>query len=152
MTAEWIRFGAAAGLLALGLVFEVMAVFGVNRFRKALNRMHAAAMGDTLGILFVLMGLMVMRGWSMDSLKLFLVIGFFWIASPVSGHMISRLEMMTDENLGEMTLILKRKKKKTEADQKTAGQKVSGQKAIRENVQDRKKEEQERRNKGNEIF
>lgn len=105
MTAEWIRFGAAAGLLILGLVFEVMAVFGVNRFQKALNRMHAAAMGDTLGILFVLMGLMVMRGWSMDSLKLFLVIGFFWIASPVSGHMISRLEVMTDQELGEVALI-----------------------------------------------
>ncbi|MEH2930960.1 sodium:proton antiporter [Clostridiaceae bacterium] len=119
MTAEWIRFGAAAGLLILGLVFEVMAVFGVNRFQKALNRMHAAAMGDTLGILFVIMGLMVMRGWSMDSLKLFLVIGFFWIASPVSGHMISRLEMMTDDNLGEMTLILKRKKKKTGVRQET---------------------------------
>ena len=119
MTAEWIRFGAAAGLLILGLVFEVMAVFGVNRFQKALNRMHAAAMGDTLGILFVIMGLMVMRGWSMDSLKLFLVIGFFWIASPVSGHMISRLEMMTYDNLGEMTLILKRKKKKTGVRQET---------------------------------
>ena len=172
MTAEWIRFGAAAGLLALGLVFEVMAVFGVNRLQKALNRMHAAAMGDTLGILFVLMGLMVMRGWSMDSLKLFLVIGFFWIASPVSGHMISRLEMMTDENLGEMTLILKRKKKKTEPDQKMAGQKIAdqkiagqkiagqkvsgqkmaGQEAMRENVQGRKKEEQERGDMGNEIF
>ena len=31
----------------------------------------------------------------MDSLKLFLVILFFWSAGPVSGHMISRLEAMT---------------------------------------------------------
>lgn len=142
MTAEWIRFGAAAGLLILGLVFEVMAVFGVNRFQKALNRMHAAAMGDTLGILFVIMGLMVMRGWSMDSLKLFLVIGFFWIASPVSGHMISRLEMMTDDNLGEMTLILKRRKKKTGV----------GQEAEQENLQRRKIEERQKEGMKNEIF
>ena len=107
MTAEWIRFGAAAGLLILGLVFEVMAVFGVNRFHKALNRMHAAAMGDTLGILFVFAGLIVMRGFSMDSLKLFLVILFFWSAGPVSGHMISRLEAMTDEELGKILIIRK---------------------------------------------
>ncbi len=107
MTTEWIRFAAAASLLILGLVFEILAVFGVNRFRRALNRMHAAAMGDTLGILFVLLGLIVMRGFSMDSLKLFLVVAFFWTASPVSGHMISRLEAMTDEELGELIVMQK---------------------------------------------
>ena len=36
---------------------------------------------------------------------LFLVVLFFWIASPVSGHMISRLEVMTDQELGEVALI-----------------------------------------------
>ena len=107
MTTEWVRFAAAASLFILGLVFEILAVFGVNRFRRALNRMHAAAMGDTLGILFVLLGLIVMRGFSMDSLKLFLVVAFFWTASPVSGHMISRLEAMTDEELGELIVMQK---------------------------------------------
>ena len=48
----------------------------------------------------------------MDSLKLFLVVAFFWIASPVSGHMISRLEAMTDEELGEITVIRKELKTK----------------------------------------
>ncbi len=83
----------------------ILAVFGVNRFHKALNRMHAAAMGDTLGILFVFLGLILVRGISFDSLKLFLVILFFWMASPVSGHMVSRLEAMTDEELGELLVI-----------------------------------------------
>ncbi len=106
----WIRLFLSVGCLAIGIVFEILAVFGVNRFRKALNRMHAAAMGDTLGILFVFLGLILMRGFSMDSLKLFLVILFFWLASPVSGHMISRLEMMTDENLGEIHVFHNEKK------------------------------------------
>lgn len=105
MIGQWIRFAAVAALLLTGLFFEVLSVFGVNRFKKALNRMHAAAMGDTLGILFILLGLMVMRGFSLDSLKLFLIIAFFWMASPVSGHMISRLEAMTDQNLGEIEVI-----------------------------------------------
>lgn len=105
MILEWIRFILAAGCLILGLVFMMLAVFGVNRLYHALNRMHAAAMGDTLGILFVFLGLMLMRGFSMDSLKLFLVILFFWMASPVSGHMISRLEAMTDEKLGEISVL-----------------------------------------------
>ena len=107
MIGEWIRFGISAGCMVLGLVFMVSAVFGVNRFHHALNRMHAAALGDTLGILFVILGLIVMRGFSMDSLKLSMVIVFFWIASPVSGHMISRLEAMTDERLGEISVLEK---------------------------------------------
>ncbi len=112
MIVDGIRLITAAGLLVLGLFFEILAVFGVNRFHRALNRMHAAAMGDTLGIFFVLLGLMVIRGFSMDSLKLFLVVAFFWIASPVSGHMISRLEAMTNEELGEITVIRKELKTK----------------------------------------
>ncbi len=109
VTVQWIRFVVSAGCLLAGLVFMILAVFGVNRFHRALNRMHAAAMGDTLGILFVFLGLMLMRGFSMDSLKLFLVILLFWLAGPVSGHMISRLEAMTDENLGEILVIDKGK-------------------------------------------
>ena len=107
MTWRWIQLTAAAACLLVGIIFMILAVFGVNRFHKALNRMHAAAMGDTLGILFVFAGLIVMKGFSMDSLKLFLVILFFWSAGPVSGHMISRLEAMTDEELGKILIIRK---------------------------------------------
>nr|WP_234852390.1 monovalent cation/H(+) antiporter subunit G [Lachnoclostridium pacaense] len=107
MTWRWIQLAAASVCLLVGIIFMILAVFGVNRFHKALNRMHAAAMGDTLGILFVFAGLIVMKGFSMDSLKLFLVILFFWSAGPVSGHMISRLEAMTDEELGKILIIRK---------------------------------------------
>ncbi|MCI9162612.1 MAG: hypothetical protein HFG59_05040 [Lachnospiraceae bacterium] len=138
MVLAWMRFAAAAGLLLLGLVFEVLAVFGVNRFRRALNRMHAAAMGDTLGILFVMLGLMVLKGWSMDSLKLFLVVAFFWIASPVSGHMISRLEAMTDEDLGEILVM----DKTLEA----GGQETRGQKAENQEAEGQRTEAQEAEN------
>lgn len=121
MVVAWCKFAAAAICLCIGLVFMVLAVFGVNRFRKALNRMHAAALGDTLGILFIFLGLMIIRGFSLDSLKLFLVILFFWIASPVSGHMISRLEAMTDEDLGEI-LVLNQEKPAGENQIEPAGE------------------------------
>ena len=114
---QWIRFALSAACLVTGLVFMILAVFGVNRFHRALNRMHAAAMGDTLGILFVFAGLILIRGFSMDSLKLFLVILFFWTAGPVSGHMISRLEAMTDENLGVILVIRKGKTDKKQKEE-----------------------------------
>lgn len=118
MVWQWCRFAAASVCFIIGIVFMILAVFGVNRFQRALNRMHAAAMGDTLGILFVFAGLILMRGFTFDSLKLFLVILFFWMASPVSGHMISRLEAMTDEDLGELQIIRKGEAAKTGEDGK----------------------------------
>lgn len=98
MTAiEWIRFFAGAVLLLTGLVIFILEMIGVFRFKYVLNRMHAAAMGDTLGIGFCLLGLIVMSGLNFTSLKLFLVILFLWFSSPVSSHLIARLEVTTDE-------------------------------------------------------
>lgn len=135
MIGEWIRVLVSFGLTVVGVAFMVAAVFGVNRFNRALNRMHAAALGDTLGLLFVILGTIIMRGLSMDSLKLAMVIIFFWIASPVCSHMISRLEAMTDESLGEITVLeknnavrvekpdMEKKEKKSSAKKKKGGKK-----------------------------
>ena len=98
---EWIRFGFSALFCIAGIFFVAMSVFGVYRFRYVLNRMHVAALGDTLGISLILLGLIVARGFSAVSLKLLLVIVFFWIASPTSSHLIARLETTTNEKLGD---------------------------------------------------
>ena len=94
---EWIRFLAGAFLLLFGLVIFAIEMVGVSRFRYVLNRMHAAAMGDTLGIGFSIAGLILMNGFNFTSLKLFFVILFLWFSSPVSSHLIARLEVVTDE-------------------------------------------------------
>ena len=48
---EWIRFWISAVLLAAGVFWYIAAVIGVHRFGFVMNRMHAAGIGDTLGIL-----------------------------------------------------------------------------------------------------
>lgn len=95
---EWIRFLLGAGLLLAGVSIFFIEMIGVFRFRYVLNRMHAAAMGDTLGIGFCLLGLIVMNGLDFTSLKLFLVIVFLWFSSPVSSHLIARFEVTTNED------------------------------------------------------
>ncbi len=94
---EWIRFLVGAALLLMGMAIFVIEMVGVFRFKYVLNRMHAAAMGDTLGLGSCLLGLIVMSGLNFTSLKLFLVIVFLWFSSPVSSHLIARLEVTTDE-------------------------------------------------------
>ncbi len=95
---EWVRFLAGTALLVCGLGIFLIEMIGVFRFKYVLNRMHAAAMGDTLGIGFSLMGLILMSGASFTSLKLLLVIVFLWFSSPVSSHLIARLEVTTNED------------------------------------------------------
>ena len=96
---EMLRFALCALLMALGLVFEISAVIGVFRFRYVLNRMHAAALGDTLGIFFILLGLAVANGLDMLTLKILLLIPLFWTTSPVNSHLIGKLELVTNEEL-----------------------------------------------------
>ncbi|MBQ2955892.1 MAG: monovalent cation/H(+) antiporter subunit G [Clostridia bacterium] len=96
---EWIRFIISAALILSGLVVMCLGVIGVFRFKYVLNRMHAAAMNDTMGIGLVMLGLIVMSGFTFTSLKLLLVILLLWMSSPVSSHLIGRLEITTNEDI-----------------------------------------------------
>ena len=95
----WVQLIAGGILIVTGLLTMCAAVLGVFRFHYVLNRMHAAAMGDTMGIGASLAGLMILFGFQFVTLKLALVLIFLWCASPVSSHLISRLEYITNEKL-----------------------------------------------------
>lgn len=102
MTAiEWIRFLTGSLFLLIGIVIFFTELFGVFHFQYVLNRMHAAAMGDTLAISACLLGLMIFSGFNFTTLKLFLIIVFLWFASPVSSHVLARLETATNESLSD---------------------------------------------------
>ncbi len=94
---EWVRFIIGAALLLVGLAVFIIEMIGVFRFRYVMNRMHAAAMGDTLGIGCTLLGLIIINGANLTSLKLACIIVFLWFSSPTSSHLIARLELTTDE-------------------------------------------------------
>lgn len=96
---EWIRFVCVVVLLLAGVSIFLLELFGVFRFRFVLNRMQAAATGDTLGIGLCMLGLILANGVNFTSAKMLLVIVFLWFASPVSSHVIARLEYTTDETL-----------------------------------------------------
>lgn len=94
----WIRFIVGGLFLIIGLVIFGIEMIGVFRFKYVLNRMHAAAMGDTMGIGSCLLGLIIMCGLNFTSLKLFLVVLFLWFSSPTASHLIARLEVVTNDD------------------------------------------------------
>ena len=95
---EWIRFGLTAVLVAAGLFLMISAVVAQYRFRYVLNRMHAASMSDSLGLLLVVAALCLNApdGWVI--VKFILVSFFLWITSPTGSHLIARLELTLNEH------------------------------------------------------
>ena len=93
---EWIRFWIMAVLLLSGVLCFVLEVIGIFRFGYVLNRMHASGIGDTMGLLLVVLALMIASGWNFVTLKLLLLILFMWLTSPTSTHFLSLVEMNTN--------------------------------------------------------
>lgn len=98
---EIIRLIIGTVLLLSGLFVFVIEIVGIFRMNYVLNRMHAAAMGDTMGLFLMMAGICVFSGFNFTSLKLILVVILFWIASPVSSHMTALLESYTNDKLGK---------------------------------------------------
>lgn len=96
---EMFRFVLGSAFLLIGMVVFAIEVFGIFRLNCALNRLHSAALGDTLGISSCMIGLMIMEGLTFTTLKMALVILFFWMASPVSSHLLANLEITTYADL-----------------------------------------------------
>ena len=102
---QWILASICFLLAAFLFITEVIGLF---RFRYVLDRMHAAALGDTMGILMIMAGLAVASGINLLSLKLLLIVFLFWTASPVASHLIGRLELTTNEELDREVKLWKR--------------------------------------------
>ena len=98
---EWIRFFLTAALVLAGLVFCCISVYGIFRFDYAANRMHAAAIADTMGISLCMIGLAISAPDFFSAFKIVLVIVFWWLSSPVASHLLCRLEIGTDEQRKE---------------------------------------------------
>ena len=116
---EWIRFILTAVLVLAGLVFCGIGVYGMFKFKYAANRMHAAAIVDTMGISLCMLGFAISAPDLFSGLKIALVIVFWWLSSPVASHLLCRLEITTDEQRDEYmnvhTMTLRQEREAAEA-------------------------------------
>ena len=82
-------------LISIGLFAVCVGTLGLFRFKCILNRMHAAAMVDTLGVLGVVLGLLLLCSSAVVCLKLVLILIFLWLTSPIASHLIAKMELLT---------------------------------------------------------
>lgn len=92
--------------LILGLIFMFIGNAGIIRLPDFFSRTHAVTMGDTLGIILILTGLIFHQGLSLNSLKLSIIFVFIALSNPVGSHAISRAAF----TFGIKPLFKKRKK------------------------------------------
>jgi multicomponent Na+:H+ antiporter subunit G len=107
---ETIRFVLGTVLIIAGLLIFIIEILGNYRFSYVLSRMQAASIGDSFGIALCLLGAMFYFGWSLACLKLVFVEIFLWCSSPVSSHLVAKLEADTNEDLGSRVEMLDMRK------------------------------------------
>ena len=96
---EWVRFWLTAAVLIAGLGFLAAGVIGNCRFYYVMNRIHAAGLGDTMGLLLTVLALAVSEDTVSGALRLFLPLVFLWLTSPVASHFLSMIEYYTNRRL-----------------------------------------------------
>lgn len=73
-----------------GCFFCIVGAVGLLRMPDFWARTHASGLTDTLGAGLILLGLMIQGGPSLVTLKLLMVLGFLYVASPTASHALFR--------------------------------------------------------------
>ena len=69
-----------------GLFFLIVAAIGVIRLPDVFTRSHAVSLTDSLGAFFMLTGLAIYEGLSMNAFKILAVLALLYLQNPVIAH------------------------------------------------------------------
>ena len=96
-----VREMIAAVCIIIGMLVFLCATLGVLRLKYVMNKMHAAALGDTMGLFMIVLGLIILSSNAFIIAKFVLVILFFWLTSPMATHMLAKVEGLTNKDAEE---------------------------------------------------
>lgn len=76
--------------MAAGALFFISGTLGILRLPDFYTRTHATTKCDTMGTFLMVVGFMIERGFALQSVKLFFIIIFVYLTSPVASHMLAK--------------------------------------------------------------
>jgi multicomponent Na+:H+ antiporter subunit G len=76
----------AIALILIGLFFLIVAAIGMLRLPDVFTRSHAVSLTDSLGAFCVLLGLALYQGFSINMVKILVVLALLFLLNPVIGH------------------------------------------------------------------
>jgi multicomponent Na+:H+ antiporter subunit G len=80
--------------LVAGGIFCIIGAVGLVRMPDFYTRVHAASIVDTLGAGLILLGLMLQAGFTLVSVKLFMLGMLLFFASPTATHALTRAALV----------------------------------------------------------
>jgi len=79
----------AGCFLFAGAFFLLAGAIGMNRMPDLFTRMHAASVGDTLGVGLMLVGMAILGGFTLVMVKLLFLLAFLLFVGPVASHALA---------------------------------------------------------------
>ncbi len=79
--------------VCFGIFLMLVGSIGIIRLPDFYSRTHSASKNDSLGIFFVILGLVIYEGFTHSSLKLILVLLFIALSNPIGTHALARAAM-----------------------------------------------------------
>jgi multicomponent Na+:H+ antiporter subunit G len=73
-----------------GALAIIVGLLGVYRMPDFFTKLHAASVIDTMGTMFIVIGLMLYSGFNLVSVKLLLVMIFILITTPAAAHALAK--------------------------------------------------------------
>lgn len=84
----------SGALLIGGGFFCLVGGVGLIRMPDFFTRMHAASVTETLGVGLTLLGMMLIAGWSLVTLKLAMIGLLVFFVSPTASHVLARAALL----------------------------------------------------------
>jgi multicomponent Na+:H+ antiporter subunit G len=80
--------------IVIGVMFDLLGCLGLVRFPDLYNRMQAATKGVTLGTCGIMIGILLLKGFSSMGIKALICAFFIFITMPVAAHALSRSSLL----------------------------------------------------------
>jgi len=76
-----------------GIIFMLLSLLGIVRFPDFFTRLHAQGVGDTIGAMLIIGGMIVATGLNLLSAKLVLIFFVIMLTNPLGTNMMIIAEM-----------------------------------------------------------
>ncbi|MDO9225697.1 MAG: monovalent cation/H(+) antiporter subunit G [Pseudomonadota bacterium] len=80
--------------LLAGAFFCLVGAIGLLRMPDFYTRVHAASITETLGVGFILLGLLLQAGFTLVAAKLVMIGLLIFLASPTASHALARAALL----------------------------------------------------------
>lgn len=85
--------------IILGVFFYTVGTIGLIRMPDVFCRLHATTKCDTMGSGLSLLGVIIYYGFSIVSLKMFIIMMFIFLTTPTASHIIAKAAFNQDPEI-----------------------------------------------------